>query len=223
MIWAMAISASMAASWCRRPISTPWPPPASAAPTAMSRPRIAAPRAGLLTGRYQTRFGHEFNPHAGDEATLGLPLDQRTLADYLHDAGYATGAGRQVARGLRCRPSSAVARLRRVLRLSGRHAQLYLAQGCQADLRHRHSQNMIYRGREVQKLDGYHDRSVHRRGDRFHRSPSENPGSCTWPTTPFTRRWRSSRSTGPHSGQRDRSGPGVMARCCWASTTASAE
>src|SRR6266705_3125054 len=28
-------------------------------------------RAGLLTGRYQTRFGHEFNPHDGDLRTLG--------------------------------------------------------------------------------------------------------------------------------------------------------
>src|SRR3984893_9144468 len=48
-------------------------------------------RAGFLTGRYQTRFGHEFNPHVGEESKLGLPLDQRTTADRLRGAGYATG------------------------------------------------------------------------------------------------------------------------------------
>ena len=34
---------------------------------------------------------------------------------------------------------------------------------------------MIYRGREVQKLDGYLDRPVHRRGDRFVDRHSEKP------------------------------------------------
>jgi arylsulfatase A-like enzyme len=46
-------------------------------------------RAGLLTGRYQQRFGHEFNPGAGPEQ--GLPLTETTLADRLKAAGYATG------------------------------------------------------------------------------------------------------------------------------------
>jgi arylsulfatase A-like enzyme len=40
-----------------------------------------------LTGRYQTRFGHEFNP---DGAVNGLPLTERTIADRLKTAGYAT-------------------------------------------------------------------------------------------------------------------------------------
>ncbi len=58
----------------------------------VSAPYCSPSRAGLLTGRYQTRFGHEFNPHDGDPSIeLGLPLDQRTLANDLHDAGYATG------------------------------------------------------------------------------------------------------------------------------------
>ncbi|MCB1021813.1 MAG: sulfatase-like hydrolase/transferase [Bryobacterales bacterium] len=47
-------------------------------------------RAGLHTGRYQTRFGHEFNP-SGRDTEIGLPLDQRTMAQMLSDAGYATG------------------------------------------------------------------------------------------------------------------------------------
>ena len=46
-------------------------------------------RAGLMTGRYQTRFGHEFNsggPH------FGLPLTEKTMADRLKALGYATAA-----------------------------------------------------------------------------------------------------------------------------------
>lgn len=50
-------------------------------------------RAGLVTGRYQQRFGHEFNPGPGrqpDGATFGLPLTERTIANELKDAGYTT-------------------------------------------------------------------------------------------------------------------------------------
>ncbi|MFO0891918.1 MAG: sulfatase-like hydrolase/transferase [Isosphaeraceae bacterium] len=46
-------------------------------------------RAGLLTGRYPTRFGHEFNSVA---ARMGLPTGETTLADRLRSAGYATCA-----------------------------------------------------------------------------------------------------------------------------------
>src|SRR4249919_859563 len=57
----------------------------------VSAPYCSPSRAGMLTGRYQTRFGHEFNPHVGIESKLGLPLDQRTIADLLKTAGYRTG------------------------------------------------------------------------------------------------------------------------------------
>lgn len=50
-------------------------------------PYCSPTRAGLLTGRYQTRFGHEFNPSGAN----GLPLTEKTLADRLKAAGYATG------------------------------------------------------------------------------------------------------------------------------------
>ena len=46
----------------------------------VSGPYCSPTRAGLLTGRYQQRFGHEFNP-SGPE--LGLPITQSTIADRL--------------------------------------------------------------------------------------------------------------------------------------------
>lgn len=56
----------------------------------VSGPYCSPTRAGLLTGRYQTRFGHEFNP-GGTGANMGLPLSETTIADRLKAAGYATG------------------------------------------------------------------------------------------------------------------------------------
>src|SRR5688500_1273105 len=47
-------------------------------------------RAGLLTGRYQQRFGHEHNPGPDSADTFGLPLDQATLPQQLKSVGYTT-------------------------------------------------------------------------------------------------------------------------------------
>jgi arylsulfatase A-like enzyme len=46
-------------------------------------------RAGLMTGRYPTRFGHEFNSISRES---GLSLDETTMADRLKSLGYATCA-----------------------------------------------------------------------------------------------------------------------------------
>jgi len=59
----------------------------------VSCPVCSPTRAGLMTGRYQQRFGHEFNPGpaaAADDA-FGLAADERTLAERLKQIGYATG------------------------------------------------------------------------------------------------------------------------------------
>ena len=77
----------------------------------VSGPYCSPTRAGLLTGRYQTRFGHEFNPGgeepkaakqavgkrknqkvksevaSGNDKQVGLPLSQTTIADRLKAAG----------------------------------------------------------------------------------------------------------------------------------------
>lgn len=47
-------------------------------------------RAGLYTGRYQPRFGYEYNPTYHD-AELGLPTNETTLANMMKQAGYVTG------------------------------------------------------------------------------------------------------------------------------------
>lgn len=121
----------------------------------VSAPYCSPSRAGLLTGRYQTRFGHEFNPHQGDEAKLGLPLDQRTIANELHDAGYATGIMGKWHQGFS----------------PAHHPQSrgfddffgFLVGGHNFLLRKEdvpkfgsaYSHDLIYRGREVQKIEGY--------------------------------------------------------------------
>lgn len=59
----------------------------------VSCPVCSPTRAGLNTGRYQQRFGHEFNPGPAGNAsdTFGLPLTEITIADRLEAAGYTTG------------------------------------------------------------------------------------------------------------------------------------
>jgi arylsulfatase A-like enzyme len=57
----------------------------------VSGPYCSPTRAGLMTGRYQQRFGHEFNPGPAPAEQFGLALDQPTIAERLKEAGYATG------------------------------------------------------------------------------------------------------------------------------------
>ena len=54
----------------------------------VSGPYCSPTRAGLMTGRYPQRFGHEFNPDGSPD--YGLPLTETTMADRLKAAGYRT-------------------------------------------------------------------------------------------------------------------------------------
>jgi arylsulfatase A-like enzyme len=59
----------------------------------VSGPYCSPTRAGLMTGRYQTRFGHEFNPGPAEAANVnfGISLKETTIAERLKAAGYVTG------------------------------------------------------------------------------------------------------------------------------------
>ncbi len=59
----------------------------------VSGPYCSPTRAGLMTGRYQQRFGHEFNPGPPTDTNIdvGLSLQETTIADRLKAAGYTTG------------------------------------------------------------------------------------------------------------------------------------
>jgi arylsulfatase A-like enzyme len=121
----------------------------------VSAPYCSPARAGFLTGRYQTRFGHEFNPHVRDEVALGLPVDERTIADQLRAAGYITSLvgkwhqGFDAAHHPQSRGFDSYFGF-----LVGGHNFL-LQKDAQAQFGSAHSHDMIYRNRELQHLDGY--------------------------------------------------------------------
>ncbi len=59
----------------------------------VSHPFCSPTRAGIMTGRYQHRFGHENNPAWVPQDTVaGLPLTETTFPKLMRQAGYATGA-----------------------------------------------------------------------------------------------------------------------------------
>lgn len=59
----------------------------------VSCPVCSPTRAGLMTGRYQQRFGHEFNPGptAAAAGDFGLSKKETTIAERLKTFGYTTG------------------------------------------------------------------------------------------------------------------------------------
>lgn len=60
----------------------------------VSHPYCSPSRAGLLTGRYQARFGHDCNmPYEGEnDETIGTPLSEKMISEALKEQGYTTSA-----------------------------------------------------------------------------------------------------------------------------------
>lgn len=60
----------------------------------VSHPYCSPSRAGLLTGRYQARFGHDCNMpyHGNNDETVGTPLSETMISEALKEKGYRTAA-----------------------------------------------------------------------------------------------------------------------------------
>ena len=59
----------------------------------VTHPLCSASRAGLITGRYQQRFGYEYQVQGDDSnPRLGLPMSEMLLPQILKPAGYVCGA-----------------------------------------------------------------------------------------------------------------------------------
>lgn len=60
----------------------------------VSHPYCSPSRAGLLTGRYQARFGHDCNmPYkVENDETVGTPLSEKMMSEALKEQGYRTSA-----------------------------------------------------------------------------------------------------------------------------------
>lgn len=56
----------------------------------LTAPVCSPSRAGYLSGRYQQRFGHEFNPQVGNVFQFGLPTSEKLVPARLKEAGYRT-------------------------------------------------------------------------------------------------------------------------------------
>lgn len=121
----------------------------------VAAPYCSPSRAGLLTGRCPTRFGHEFNPYHGDPRKLGLPVREWTVGDRLRRAGYATGLVGKWHQGFHPTYHPQTRGFDEYFGFLGAGHNYLLRQDADGWFSPGCSRNQISRGRTVQKLDGY--------------------------------------------------------------------
>jgi len=109
---------------------------------------VCAPtRAGLLTGRYQQRFGF----YRAADSRAGMPLSEKTLADYLKEEGYATGIFGKWHLGLEYDYRPLQRGFDEFYGFLGHGAHDYFDLSCEEGTEH----NCIYRNNEIVNDEGY--------------------------------------------------------------------
>lgn len=121
---------------------------------------VCAPtRAGLLTGRYQQRFGFYRAP----DSRIGLPLSEKTIADYLKEEGYATGIFGKWHLGLEYDYRPLQRGFDEFYGFLGHGAHDYFDLTCHADAKH----SCIYRNNEIVNDEGYLTDNLAREASEF--------------------------------------------------------
>jgi arylsulfatase A-like enzyme len=109
---------------------------------------VCAPtRAGLLTGRYQQRFGF----YRASDSRAGMPLTEKTLANYLKEEGYKTGIFGKWHLGLEYDYRPLQRGFDEFYGFLGHGAHDYFDLACHEDSKH----NCIYRNNEIINDEGY--------------------------------------------------------------------
>lgn len=109
---------------------------------------VCAPtRAGLLTGRYQQRFGF----YRASDSRQGLPLSEKTLAEFLKEEEYVTGIFGKWHLGLDDEYRPLQRGFDEFYGFLGHGAHDYFDLRCQSDRKH----NCIYRNNEIIEDEGY--------------------------------------------------------------------
>ncbi len=109
---------------------------------------VCAPtRAGLLTGRYQQRFGF----YRASDSRQGLPINEKTIAQYLKEEGYTTGIFGKWHLGLEYDYRPLQRGFDQFYGFLGHGAHSYFDLSCSTEDKH----GCIYRNNEIINDEGY--------------------------------------------------------------------
>lgn len=109
---------------------------------------VCAPtRAGLLTGRYQQRFGF----YRASDSRQGMPIYEKTIANYLKDEGYTTGMFGKWHLGLKYDYRPLQRGFDEFYGFLGHGAHSYFDLSCSTEDKH----GCIYRNNEIIEDQGY--------------------------------------------------------------------